>query len=273
MLLSVLMDDTTSGPAFACEHGLSLHIACRDHSILFDAGTSGRFLENAAALGLDLAAVDLAILSHGHVDHGGGLPAFLAVNKTAPVYVQAGALTPHFTRRASGALEDIGLPTSLAGEPRLVPVSGDRKLDDGLWLFSSLSGCRLCPDTSGYLSGEGGQPQTDPFLHEQNLLLAEGDRRVLLTGCSHRGILNILDRAMELSGRPMDAVVGGFHLSNPRDGGNASGDTLDAIGDALAAWPTQYYTCHCTGSASFQRLQQKLPGRIHWIGAGSQFTL
>ena len=84
-----LMENTARNDSLCCGHGLSLYIETPKHRILFDMGPDGEsLLKNAAALGVDLAGVDIAILSHGHYDHGGGLAAFLSVNNTASVYIR-----------------------------------------------------------------------------------------------------------------------------------------------------------------------------------------
>src|SRR5215469_1780619 len=81
----------TTGKGISTEWGLSLHVKCNDLSILFDMGPSGHFVGNAAALGIDITSVELAVLSHGHYDHGGGLRTFLTVNSKAVVYMGKGA--------------------------------------------------------------------------------------------------------------------------------------------------------------------------------------
>ena len=73
--VTVLMENTSPG-SLIHEHGLSLHLSYRGHSVLLDAGSSGRFTDNAAALGVDLSAAEAAALSHGHWDHADGLGAF-----------------------------------------------------------------------------------------------------------------------------------------------------------------------------------------------------
>ena len=71
MKLVTLMENTTCREDLCCEHGLSLYLETGDHKILFDAGQSGAFAENAEKLGVNLQNVDFAVLSHGHYDHGG----------------------------------------------------------------------------------------------------------------------------------------------------------------------------------------------------------
>ena len=186
------------------EHGLSLYIEACGHKILFDMGQSGLFARNAAALGVDLAAVDLAVLSHGHYDHGGGLARFLELNSTAPVYLNEHAFEPHY----HGAERYIGLDPALAASPRLHLTGEEAVLAPGL----TLAACSRQPrrydlGSFGLTVQEGGAFQPEDFRHEHYLLIEEAGRRVLISGCSHKGILNIVDWF-----RP-DVLVGGFHFS------------------------------------------------------------
>ena len=94
MKIYCLVENTKFCDHFECEHGLSFLIDTGYHKILFDMGQSDAYIRNAEKLGLDLSEVDIAIISHGHYDHGGGLKAFLEINKTAPVYVSKYAFEP-----------------------------------------------------------------------------------------------------------------------------------------------------------------------------------
>ena len=89
MKATVLIDNLTRG-TLAAEWGLSIYIEYNGHKILLDTGASERFARNAAALGVDLGAVECGVLSHAHYDHANGLAAFFAHNASAPVYLREG---------------------------------------------------------------------------------------------------------------------------------------------------------------------------------------
>ena len=144
MRVCVLMENTRSSPVYCAEHGLSLYLETGGHKVLFDAGQSGAFAENAQKMGVDLAAVDAAVLSHGHYDHGGGLRAFLAVNDHAPVYCSRYAFDEH--RNAAG--KDIGLDPALAASPRLRYTGGCCRLAPGLTLYNVAARPGLFPIVS-----------------------------------------------------------------------------------------------------------------------------
>ena len=96
MKVTTLMENTACAERYAAEHGLSLFIETKKINILFDSGSSEAFADNAEKLGVDLGTADIAILSHGHYDHSGGLLRFLKRNEKAPVYVQKDAFEEHF---------------------------------------------------------------------------------------------------------------------------------------------------------------------------------
>lgn len=273
MKLFTLMEDTACAPQFACEHGLSFYIETGGRKLLFDMGQTGLFVRNAAALGVDLAAVDIAFVSHGHYDHGGGLAAFLTVNDHAPVYVHRKAFEPYFSQKPDG-MEPIGLDPALADSGRLVRTDGVTQVDENLTLFSDITGKDCCPGGNRTLfERENGAYVPDRFLHEQSLIVREDGQIVLLTGCAHRGVVNIVARATELIGRAPDHVVGGMHLFSPGTGKSEPDGKIRAVAERLLQTGSRYYTCHCTGRHAFDVLREEMGERITFFAAGSVITL
>ena len=258
MRILSLLENTVGHPAVGAEHGLSLYIEAAGHKILFDMGQSALFAENAAALGVDLSAVELAVLSHGHYDHGGGLARFLALNDRAPVYVTAHAFGDYY----NGVEKYIGLDKRLQGHARLCTVTDTCEIAAGLTLFTCNARTRPHGTHSGGLTKRvDGVFSEDDFLHEQYLLIEEAGRRVLISGCSHKGLLNIMEWFAP------DVLIGGFHFSKmPLD------ETLSARAAALAAYNTRYYTCHCTGVEQFEWMRQQMP-QLHYLACGEEIVL
>lgn len=250
--------ENTSACGLPVEHGLSLFVETADCRFLFDMGQTDLFARNAEALGVDLGDAAFAVLSHGHYDHGGGLRTFFARNADAPVYLSRWAFEPHY----NAADRDIGLDPGLQGSDRLVFTEGIREIAPGMTLFDS----REVPMREGFGAGglktlRDGVLREEDFRHEQYLLVEEGGKRVLFSGCSHRGILNIMERF-----RP-DVLIGGFHLSKlPLD------EALADYGKKLAAYPTVYYTCHCTGTEQFRFLREQMK-QLRYLSAGDRVVL
>ncbi len=250
MKVVTLMENTACREELCSEHGLSLYIETENHKILFDAGQSAAFAENAEMLGVDLKSVDFAVLSHGHYDHGGGLGKFLVINAQAPVYVSSHAFEPHYSLNGY-----IGLEPALEGSSRIIAVSENFKLAEGVILYRMDSAPM---DTAGLMMEEDGIRKPDDFRHEQYLLLEDQGKRILISGCSHKGILQIMDAF-----KP-DILVGGFHFMKIEDE-----DFLKTAAEKLLASKTVYYTGHCTGQKQYDFLKSIMGESLHYIAAGS----
>lgn len=247
----------------AAEHGLSLHIETNDHKILFDAGETDVFADNAEKLGIDLSAVDLAILSHGHYDHSGGLSRFMQLNDHAPVYMSRYAFIPCY----HGQDRYIGVDQNLKDSDRLIFCGDAVQIADGLTLLSCNDKKRTYPvDSAGLTVLENGSYVPDTFLHEQYLLIEEDGKRVLISSCSHKGILNIAHWF-----RP-DVLIGGFHFMNLDPETDDSHRLLDAA-ERLLLHDTVYYTGHCTGQAPYAFMKKIMKDKLHTLCGGTSILL
>ena len=257
MKITVLIENTTLRKDLTAEHGLSLYIETAERNILFDAGQTGAFADNAKKLGVDLTKVDLCVLSHGHYDHGGGLGRFLEINDHAPVYLNENAFGDYFSNG-----KYIGLDPALEGNTRLIPVSDVTELFPGVTLCSCNDLLRpFSFGVFGQTMRQNGTHMDDHYLHEQYLLMEEGRKRVLFSGCSHKGILNIVEWF-----RP-DVLVGGFHFMKLDPEKDIA--ALETAAEQLLRYPTVYYTGHCTGEAPFAFLKERMGDRLHAVHSGT----
>lgn len=257
MKIVSLLENTPYCDEVRSEHGLSLYIETEFHKILFDMGQSDLFSENAEVLGIDLTNVDIAVLSHGHYDHGGGLKKFLEINKKAPVYIHKYAFEPHF----NGTEKYIGLDTSLKDNPRIIFTKDEFEIDENLTLYSCNNRKRTHPVIpSGLNSFENGEFIPDDFRHEQYLLIEEKGKNVLISGCSHKGILDITEWFQP------DCLVGGFHFSKlPLD------DKLLSFAKELDSYNTKFYTCHCTGTEQYNFMKDEMKD-LYYLSCGETIT-
>lgn len=259
MRIVILTENSACREELIHEHGLSLYIETGSHKILFDAGQSGAFADNAEKLGIELDKVDFAVLSHGHYDHGGGLLRFLEINKTAPVYVNRGAFMPHY----NGTEKYIGLDPALWESDRLVFTEDFSEIAEGITLHSCNDRQPFCPvESYGLNVLKDGALLPDDFRHEQYLLIEENGKTVCFSGCSHKGILNIARWF-----RP-DILVGGFHFVKLED----EAKLLEAAKLLLEA-PATYYTGHCTGEKQYRILKSVIGERLHAITTGATLEL
>ena len=257
MKITVLTENT-SPRGLLYEHGLSIYIETGYKKILFDTGQSGIFAENAERLGIDLSAVDFAVLSHGHYDHGGGLARFFELNGRAPVYMSSRAFGDHFN--AEGKY--IGIDKALRQSERIILCENAVSLGEGIALRPAGEVREIIDFGSAGLSMEiNGRRTPDDFAHEQYLMIEENGKRILFSGCAHKGIINIVERF-----KP-DIVFGGFHFMK-----TPLGDTLRGYAERLASYDTIYYTCHCTGAEQYAFIKPYIKS-LSYISAGDRIEI
>jgi len=274
MIIKTLVENSSDNPNLGAEHGLSLFIETQRHKILFDTGASQLFSDNALKMDVDLAAVDIVILSHGHYDHGGGLKTFLTLNQTAKIYMHKNIFENHYAHTIFGQQKYIGIDQGLLPNSRFVFVEDGLIIDEGLELFSRISGNRFSPSGNQDLYMEhNGELLQDDFSHEQNLIISENGKTLLVAGCAHKGIVNIVDQFYRDKKRMPDVVIGGFHLYNSSAKKNEAPSVVDGIGEALAETEVQYFTGHCTGIKSYEHLKGILGDKLGYISTGSQINL
>jgi 7,8-dihydropterin-6-yl-methyl-4-(beta-D-ribofuranosyl)aminobenzene 5'-phosphate synthase len=298
MEITTLIENTSRDSSLVAEHGLSLYIECRGHRLLFDMGPSKAFLANAVRLGVDVGGVDVAIVSHAHFDHGGGLATFLAANEKAPVYLKVGADGDYYGNigaklppwllgvihprvdRSLRFSRYIGLDKAVMQDhdERFYYVADHTSLYPDISLVTDLNGGLPQPEGNKFLlekTGENLAP--DLFAHELMLLIQEPDGLVLFTGCGHNGILNMLAAARRIfTDQPVKAVVGGFHLAlQPgRPGIAGKPADIESIADALLqAGVGAVYTGHCTGEEAYRIMKGVMGDKLGRLYTGARITI
>lgn len=307
-----LIENTSADNGCACEHGLSFYIETAKHKLLVDTGATGAFLENAQKLSVDLSQVDTVILSHGHYDHGGGILAFAALNPNAKIYVRENAFGGFYhvhTQKTvpedkevlavSGSVSEamsvpqkryIGLAPEIAGLPQIVRVRGNLVIDDELLLFTNVSGNRAKPAGNAELMAErGGMLLQDDFSHEQYLVITDAasrenagqatasggvysGRKVLVSGCAHNGILNILEEYGRVVGGEPDMVISGFHMKKKHGYEAADFAVMEETALALAAMHTKFFTGHCTGEEPFAVMREIMGEQLVYVRSGDEIS-
>lgn len=233
------------------KHGLSLYIETVKHNILFDLGSGKTLFENAQKRNIDLSKIDVVIISHGHVDHGGALQKFLEVNSTAKIYIQKKAFEPHYSKMLFIKVP-VGIDKKIVCNKQVVLLNGDYVIDDELRLITVSKTDKCHSPVNDALYDKDGK---DNFSHEQHLIISEKNV-ALIMGCGHSGIVNIMEKANPYNPK---VCVGGFHLYNPITKKSVSNELLDDISKELERYTqTEFYTCHCTGLKAFRYLSKKL---------------
>ena len=276
MELTVLADNTTLTDRYLLgEPGLALHLRLPEGDFLLDCGYSDVTRVNATRLGLDLTQLHTIVLSHGHLDHTWGLPYLLALfaehateGRPLPrprLVAHPEALTPRFFEgQPIGSLLSRDI---LANHFELVLSRKPVALTDRLVFLGEIPrrpGLATPGPVGERRTPDGLVPDTLP---DDTALAYRGtDGLVILTGCSHAGIANIVEQARDVTGEDrLTAIIGGLHLLGPAP------DGLDATVDALAGTGvTALYPCHCTSLAAKIALNRAAP--VFEVGVGSRFV-
>ncbi len=271
MIITILADNRTlNSQCFATEHGLSVHIQSAEHSLLLDTGASSLFATNAQAMGLDLSAVDIVFISHGHQDHAGGLATFLDLNKRAQVIVSSAAVGGrYFSKRSFLHSITTEWPRE-AMKGRTIYVDDTQDLGDDIRAVANISQNNPMPKGNNnlFVESSAGTLLPDDFRHEL-VLYVNG---LLFTGCAHNGLENILASCPW----PIHTVLGGFHLLDAHAGENyESIEELTALAHRLKDhYPTTtFYTSHCTGDQVFSTMHTVMGDRLKPFCCGMQLNI
>lgn len=263
MKATILIDNETQGSC-ACEWGFSVLIEHRDHATLLDTGASDLFVRNAEILGVDLACVDAAALSHAHYDHSDGFDAFFRANDTATLYAASGV------RENCYAIEDgnasyIGVAHGLLERhaSRIAYVDGPAQIAPGIWAVphttsglaekGSAAGMYVANDAA-CKNPDASDLAPDDFSHEQSIVVELEHGVAVFSSCSHCGADVVLAEAQRfMPGRRVRALVGGFHLYETAD------EDVRLLAQRLKNEGVEViYTGHCTGERAFSILQKEL---------------
>ena len=269
MEITSLVENTTWEPGLEPEHGLSLYIRTDTLTIVADTGQSGRaLLENAAALGKDLSRVNMCFISHGHYDHAGGLTAFAEAAPQARIYMHEKAAGRYYGPDGDST-RYIGIDPAVMKLPQLTYTKGHMRLGPDVETFDGAAGRRLWPAGNLVLKEKiGDELVQDEFLHEQYLRVRSKNTTLLVSGCAHQGILNIMDRYRELYGEDPGIVVSGFHMMADHD---LTADEISVIEETarqLQKTDTTFYTCHCTGEPAFEIMHDIMGEQIDYLRCG-----
>jgi len=232
LTITVLYDNYPADPACTTDWGFSCLIEGLGKTVLFDAGTrEDLFLKNVGALKVDLGRVDLAVLSHFHGDHTGGLEAALRKRPGLTFYVPVDG-NPGAAQISDRLVKSGG---------RVIPVDQPLKLDEG-------------PSLTGTLG---------VAIREQALILDTSRGLVIVAGCAHPGIVGMVEKARDMTGRPIAAVLGGFHLMQTGD---------DEVGRMIGRFKelgvARVGATHCTGDRAIALFREAYKDRFIELGAG-----
>ncbi len=260
-VVTTLMENHAAVDDIHTEHGLSLHLTDGSFSLLLDTGASPAFLDNARRLGVDLGQVDVLVLSHGHYDHTGGVNALLqsgcrpAVTYMGPNFFarryvrEPGRLRPISARVNEDCFFEHGAPFYLL-EP------GVLKLSEGVFLVCGIPSKNALESANPSMLRQCGDAYVVDDFNEETVVVVRGEQGLaLLSGCSHKGILNTCMWVSELFYAPVHTFIGGTHLMSA-----TQSHIYNTMARLQALGLRRLGACHCNGEEAGAIFEQGFEG-------------
>lgn len=272
--ITTLSENTAGFPGVLAEWGLSILVETDDLKILLDTGASISVPHNAPIFGLDLSTIDKIVLSHGHYDHTGGLKEVLKqIGKRVEVIAHPDIWAKKFAH-GEGWERYIGIPFSREELEALGAAFTLSK--EPVWITDDIVTTGEIPMTTEYEEiermlyvKEDDQWLPDPLWDDRALVIKTGEGLVVILGCAHRGVINTLRHAQEITGVALiHTVIGGTHLI---------GATEERVLRTAAALQElgvqQVRVSHCTGLPSAVLLAQQLGQAFFFNNTGTSITV
>ncbi len=270
--LTTLCDNLSGHLNFSAAWGLSVLVEFGNQVVLWDAGPSDAAAKNALQNGIDPGRITCAAISHGHVDHTGGLVDFLRViGKEVDVHLHPDAWGQKYIQRpdAGNRMDFIGIPCRKAALEGLGAVFQEKR--EPVWISDEILITGEVPMTNDFESidgnmfvKDGGAYIHDALADDQALAVKTGKGLVVVLGCAHRGVINTLSYLRQITGvERIHAVIGGTHLmqADPR----RIGQTRTALEEFGIE---QIGVSHCTGMSAAMALSAHFGDRFFFNFAG-----
>lgn len=265
MKISTLIENTNlKNSALESEHGISFYIETPEKNFIFDCGQSGLAWKNAKKLNLDLTKINFVVLSHSHYDHAGGFPALLKYVTPKKIYTGENFWMKKFSETGDGYiyrgagfnLDDL---KNWSIEQKI--CRDLLQIDENIFLIGNFLR-RYDFETIPKKFVLGEEKVQDNFDDEICLTIKSGGEIILIVGCSHAGILNIVSTVQERLNLPIKILIGGVHLLN------ADESRIEKTLNELKNFGIKKFAlCHCSG----EKICQKLNSEILTTGAVLEF--
>jgi len=274
--ITILCDNSISKSGFVGEHGFSLLIERDNKKYLFDTGPGMSLPLNLKVLNKNFKSLDKIFMSHGHYDHTGGLKWVIQQVGKVEVVAHPDIFSRHMVLHS----QDMGEPPRYIGcqfsqqeleqlGATFTFIDTTREVSPGLWFVTGINpDPEKLPNDARLLIPQGEQFVSDPLRDDASILLATDGAPVLVLGCAHAGIFNILDHIREDMGiTKLRAILGGTHLMffDPKDVRRAI-DKFEEFSVDLVG------VSHCTGFQAAVELSNHFGDRFRLASAGSVFS-
>lgn len=279
MRILTLIENTSATEKLSIEHGLSLYIEHMGKKVLLDTGASAKFRKNAERMQISVRDLDCVVLSHNHIDHTGGLDAVFAECTDIRVFARENILCECYKKSGLFKVEIGEQPAKFERHrDNMILFNKFQEVTEGMYLLTDEVGDEefFTKDKTLFIK-KGARLQKDEFLHELFMVVfptgaVEGGC-VILSSCSHRGIVNIIN-TVRSNWQDVEilAVIGGFHLMGSSTKQlNCSPDFVEQMADEIAKLGVGVlYTCHCTGQKGYELLKEHLGDQVQYLQTGEE---
>ncbi len=252
------------------EHGFAAFVETPEFNFLFDTGQGKALINNALALKKDLSSIKFLYLSHGHYDHTGGLLDLLKIKSPLTIYTHKDAFSKRYWFKG-GVKKYIGIPFSKAYLESLganfLYEKEFREIEKGIYSSGEVERKTSFEkiDKEMKVENENGELVQDQIWDDFSLAIDTSKGLVVILGCAHSGIVNILNHFINKTGRKeIYAVIGGTHL------GFATDEQINATLEVIDKYNIKKLgASHCTGLEVGAKLYNKLKDRFFFAGVGS----
>ncbi len=249
-------------------HGFSCVLETDKLSILLDTGQGMALKNNLDALGFK-KKFDIAVITHGHYDHTGGLTETLkkGVALADRLYIHQNIFNRHMKKNPDGTFSFIGVDTdenALKNLYSLTKISGTAEIAENIFLCGNIPRyTEFSADDNLYIQTSEGSVK-DPFDDELFLVIKDDDKLVVVTGCSHCGITNIIEHTEKtFPDSRIRSLIGGFHLFR------ADENQISQVADYMKEKEIEkIFTGHCTGIEAFYAIRGSLGKSVRMTKAG-----